>query len=84
MPQRIKRLFLIIIISVIVILLAKSLLGKALKNLSIETQIKQKANASKQLSLMPPSAAIQHSGVPVSIEVADTLAQSAPAVSVNQ
>jgi len=55
MPQRVKRLIIIIAVSLIAILLAKSLLSRAVKNLNFETQKKQQAKLIKQSSILPAS-----------------------------
>jgi hypothetical protein len=80
MSQRIKRLFLIIVISVIVILLAKSLLGRAIKNLSVEVQTKQNAKAVKPSPVIPSSAPLDQTVLPDSTIIAGSQAESAPVV----
>lgn len=75
MSQTLKRLFLLIVISVIVILLAKSLLGKAIKNLSVEVQAKQKAKPAITLSASAP---IDLTAIPDASIITDTQAESAP------
>jgi hypothetical protein len=55
--RNLKRLLLIIALSVIVILVSKSLLSKAVKNLTIEAEKKQLAKAGKLPARLPESAA---------------------------
>lgn len=78
MPQRIKRLVIILVVSIIIILLAKSLLSKAVKNLGVEVQNKQKANITKQLSSPPASSPYEAPGLSASADSKDSVAQSAP------
>ena len=78
MLQKYKRLFLLVVISVIVILLAKSLLGRAIKNLSVEVQTKQKAKPTITLPLLPASAPIEMTALPESTINAGSQAESAP------
>ena len=78
MLQKYKRLFLLIVISVIVILLAKSLLGRTIKNLNVEVQAKQKAKSAITLPSMPASAPIDHSTLPDSSIITGAQAESAP------
>ncbi|HUX91644.1 MAG TPA: hypothetical protein VMV48_13250 [Gallionellaceae bacterium] len=51
-----KRLALLVVLSIFVVLLSKSLLGKAVKNLSIEAEKKQQARAAKNSAALPVSA----------------------------
>ena len=78
MSQIFKRLFLLIVISVIVILLAKSLLGRAIKNLSVEVQTKQKAKPAITLPSLPASAPVEYTALPDSSINAVSQAESAP------
>jgi hypothetical protein len=55
--RSVRRLLLIIALCMIVILLSKSLLGKAVKNLSIAAEKKQHAS-SKRISLAVPAPAV--------------------------
>jgi hypothetical protein len=56
MSRSIKRLALIVLFAIIVILVSKSLLSKAAKNLSIEVEKKQQAKARKTPAILPESA----------------------------
>lgn len=78
MLQKYKRLFLLVVISVIVIMLAKSLLGRAIKNLSVEVQAKQKAKPPITLPSLPASAPTDHTALADSTINAGSQAESAP------
>jgi hypothetical protein len=81
MPQKIKRLVLIIVISLIAILLAKSLLTRAVKYLNLETQKKQQAKLIQQSSILPASSPIDiSSAAVVSENIPLVAASSADAV----
>lgn len=84
MLQKYKRLFLLVVISVIVILLAKSLLGRAIKNLSVEVQAKQKAKLVNTLPSLPSFAPADHTALPDSAITAGSQAESAPVAGTNQ
>jgi len=54
--RSVKRLALFVVLAIAVILLSKALLGKAVKNLGIEAEKKQQAQAIKNSASLPVSA----------------------------
>jgi len=79
-----KRLLIIVALSVIVILVSKSLLSKAVKNLNIAAEKKLQAKSSK-LPVLPESAPAQElpsvidtSSAPLSAGSIETIAESTP------
>lgn len=52
-----KRLALLVVLAIFVVLLSKSLLGKAVKNLNLEAEKIQQARAAKNSAALPVSAA---------------------------
>lgn len=75
--RSVKRLMLIIVLSVIVILLSKSLLGKAVKNLSIAAEKKQHATGSRLVTLPVSAPAL---AVPTALEVSSSDVSAGSAV----
>jgi hypothetical protein len=65
-----KRILIIIVISIMIIFISKSLLGRAVKNLGIETQKKQHSKNAQQVSVFPASATA----------IAGTNVESAPTI----
>lgn len=82
--RSVKRLVIIIALSVVVILVSKSLLSKALKNLNIASQKKQQAQTSKLPATLPESApALEVSSSPVASGSIETLVESSPVAAEN-
>jgi len=75
--RSVKRLMLIIVLSVIVILLSKSLLGKAVKNLSIAAEKKQHITSSKLATLTASAPAL---AVPTALEISSSDVSAGSAV----
>lgn len=59
LSRSVKRLVVILALAIVVILVSKSLLSKAAKNLSIEAEKKQQAQLAKLRATLPPSAPAQ-------------------------
>lgn len=79
MPRSVKRLIVIVVLAIGVILLSKSLLSKAVKNLSVAAEKKQQAQSAQSAKRLPESATAIV--LPGSSAVADTAGsgiQSAP------
>lgn len=79
MSRSIKRLIVIVVLAIGVILLSKSLLRNAVKNLSVAAEKKQQAKSAQSAKRLPGSAAVIV--LPGSFAVADTAGsdiQSAP------
>jgi hypothetical protein len=79
-----KRLVLLVVLAIFVVLLSKSLLGKAVKNLSIEAEKKQHARAAKNSAALPVSAAdVTSAGTDASSGASATEPESAPVAAGN-
>lgn len=79
--RSLKRLAIIVVLAIIVILVSKSLLSKAAKNLSLEAEKKQQANMLKPAAIPAESAPVDElSGAPALAENLDPPMQSSPAV----
>jgi hypothetical protein len=70
MSRSVKRLIVIVVLAIGVILLSKSLLSKAVKNLSVAAEKKQQAKSDQSAKRLPESAAAIV--LPGSSAVADT------------
>jgi len=78
--RSLKRVVLIIALSVIVILVSKSLLSRAVKNLNIEAQKKQQAKIAMQRAALPQSApSVETSSSPAIADNASAPAEPVPA-----
>jgi hypothetical protein len=78
-----KRLIVIIALSLIVILVSKSLLSRTVKNLTIAAEKKQQAKVAKQAPALAGSAAeitagLESSGVPATTGIMNTTVESSP------
>lgn len=84
LSRSVKRLVVIIALAIVVILVSKSLLSKAARNLSIEAEKKQQAKAAKLPAAIPDSApAIDLASSPAPSDTIATDYQSAPVTTEN-
>lgn len=78
--RSLKRLAIIVVLAIIVILVSKSLLSKAAKNLSIEAEKKQQANMLKPAAIPAESAPVDEiSSAPALAGSIELPMQSSPA-----
>ena len=78
--RSLKRLVMIVVLAIIVILVSKSLLSKAAKNLSLEAEKKQQANMLKPAAIPAESAPVDEiSSAPALAESIELPMQSSPA-----
>jgi len=79
-----KRLVLLLALAIFVVLLSKFLLGKAVKNLSIEAEKKQQARGAKNSAALPVSAVeVTSAGADASSGASATAPESAPVAAGN-
>lgn len=79
-----KRMVLLVVLAIFVVLLSKFLLGKAVKNLSIEAEKKQQARAANNSAALPVSAVeVTTAGADASSGAWATEPESAPVAAGN-
>ena len=77
--RRVKRLAMIVLLAITVILVSKSLLSKAVKNLNTQAEKKQQANDAKLRATLPASAPILELSVTSTpADSMETVIQTAP------